>query len=237
MIKIAIVEDEVEMINALKSQLQRFLSEKKVAFDVETFSTAVSLLENYNNCYDLIFMDINLPMMDGMSAAEKIRELDSSVMLIFVTSLAQYAIKGYQVQAFDYIVKPLQYQNLVLTMTRALPHLNHKEESIVITDNKRVMNKIMVEDIRYIETADHLLRFHVKDKVIDTYDSLKNYVEKLSPLGFASCNRCYLVNLKHVSAIEQYEVIVDEDRLLISRPKRKEFISALNLYMSSGGNP
>ena len=97
MIKIAVVEDEIEMTNQLLKYVKQFFNENDLDYSVTTYNNAIKLLDNYDFSFDLIFMDINMPILDGMSASKKLREIDSEVTLIFITSLAQYALKGYEV--------------------------------------------------------------------------------------------------------------------------------------------
>ncbi len=231
MLRIAIVEDEAEMRDILKRYLNHFFSEKKVDISIFEFEDAISFIDKYKCDYNLIFLDINLPHMTGLEAAKKIRELDKTTMLIFVTNLVQFAVNGYQVQAFDYLVKPVNYNNFALTMNRALPSLNSSSESILVVDNKRVMHRILLSKLKYIEVVDHILKFHVDDMVIETYDSLKKYESMLTRYDFFSCNRCYLVNLRFVTSIIKNEVVVGDEKLLISRPKKAEFVQALNRYL------
>ena len=137
MIKIAVVEDELEMSNILVNFINKFFEENELDVKVTVFNNALKFLDAYNFNFDLIFMDINMPSLDGINASKKLREIDSEVMLIFVTSLAQYAIKGYEVNAFDFIVKPITYYNFALKLTRALDNLS-KDDTKIIVINSRI---------------------------------------------------------------------------------------------------
>ena len=107
--KIAVVEDEREYREVLKEYLSRYEEQKNLTFEVIEFTNAISFLENYAPVYDVVFMDIRMKYMDGMTAAHKLREADPNAVLVFVTSLTQYAVEGYSVDATDYIVKPVSY--------------------------------------------------------------------------------------------------------------------------------
>lgn len=115
-IKVIIVEDEKDAADLLQQYLVRYGETKGVEFDVRRYSDVTSFLAGYNNSTDLIFMDIELPDGDGMSAIAKIRERDNEVTVIFVTNLSQYAVKGYEVRAFDFIVKPVSYSNFSIKL-------------------------------------------------------------------------------------------------------------------------
>lgn len=235
MIKIAIVEDEIEMSSDLKKHVETFFNQHDKKITIDIFDNAVKFLDKYKSKYDLVFMDINLPYMDGIEASEKLRKIDPTVIIVFVTSLAQYAIEGYKVHAFDYVLKPVNYYNFVLTLERILPHLKDNDKSIVIYTNKISFKKILIERIKYIEIINHKLVFHTLDGDYETHGALNDYVDILKDDYFELCNRCYLINLKMVSQVTPDSVIIDDESLLISRPKRKQFLHVLNEFIATGG--
>ena len=235
MIKIAIVEDEIEMSSDLKKHVETFFNQHNKKITIDIFDNAVKFLDKYKSKYDLVFMDINLPYMDGIEASEKLRKIDPTVIIVFVTSLAQYAIEGYKVHAFDYVLKPVNYYNFVLTLERILPHLKDNDKSIVIYTNKTSFKKILIERIKYIEIINHKLVFHTLDGDYETHGALNDYVDILKDDYFELCNRCYLINLKMVSQVTPDSVIIDDESLLISRPKRKQFLHVLNEFIATGG--
>ena len=235
MIKIAIVEDEIEMSNDLKNHIDMFFNQHEKNITIDIFDNAVKFLDKYKSKYDLVFMDINLPYMDGIEASEKLRQKDSTVIIVFVTSLAQYAIEGYKVHAFDYVLKPVNYYNFALTLERILPHLKDNDKSIVIYTNKTSFKKILIDRIKYIEINNHKLIFHTLDGEYETHGALNDYVDMLKDDYFELCNRCYLINLKMVSQVTSDSVIIDNESLLISRPKRKQFLHVLNEFLATGG--
>lgn len=235
MIKIAVAEDEIEMSNQLLKYIKQFFDENDLDYSVMVFDNAIKLLDNYDFSFDLIFMDINMPLLNGMEASKKLREIDSEVTLIFITSLAQYAIKGYEVNAFDFILKPVAYYNFAMKLTRALDKLSKEDAKTLVINNKSSIKKIKVRKIYYIEVNEHKLIFHTIEGNFTTYGTLKTYLEILKNDSFALCNQCYFVNLKYVTEVKDNIVRVGNDDLQISRPKRKDFIHALNLYFSTGG--
>ena len=109
MIRVAIVEDEAEIREQLMGYVQRYTRQYGTAFEVKTFADGLEILEDYRPAYDLILLDIEMKHLDGMETARRIRELDPDVMLVFITNMAQYAIKGYAVGALDYVLKPVPY--------------------------------------------------------------------------------------------------------------------------------
>ena len=111
MFKVAIVEDSIKDFTLLKSYLEQYEKENNIEFNIQCFENGIRFLDKFSANYDIIFMDIDMPYMNGLEVSKKIREIDKTVVLIFVTNLSQYAVNGYEVEALDYIVKPISYFN------------------------------------------------------------------------------------------------------------------------------
>ena len=235
-VNIAIVEDEKEMLDNLISCLKSFFVKLDQDFNFFSFNNAVTFLNTYKvGLYDLILMDINLPELNGMYAAKKLRTIDQDVLIVFVTYLGQYAIEGYKVNAFDYILKPLNEDSLRLTLKRALTKINIDENCIIISNSSQNLNKIKISEIKYVEVIGHNLMFHTVKGNFKGSGTIRKMTNELKGYSFVQCNISYLVNLKYISEINKDEVKVGDDILHISRPKRKEFLGAVNEYFSLGG--
>ena len=122
-ISIAIVDDDNDSRDFIRRMLIRYGAEKNTEFVVDGYENAVDFIEKYKAGYDLIFMDIMMPYMDGMTAAAKLRELDTNVLLVFITTMAQYAAQGYDVDAFGFLIKPVTYESIALKMAKAMERL------------------------------------------------------------------------------------------------------------------
>lgn len=134
MIEIAMVEDEAEAADLLRSYIDRYSKENEKMFAVTRYDSAIAFLTDYKPKFDLIFMDIELPDLNGMEASRKLREIDRTTALIFVTNMAQFAIKGYEVEALDFVVKPVSYYNFALKMQKAIDRIeSNREREIHIT--------------------------------------------------------------------------------------------------------
>ena len=229
-IRIAVVEDDRTDGEYLAQSLKKYSRET----DVVQFSSAVDFLTNYEPKYDVVFMDIDMPYLDGMSAARKLRELDEQTCLVFVTSLAQFAVMGYEVAAFDFIVKPFTYSNLCLKLQRLFRHLSTHTEREIIIRTEGNMARVAIEDILYVEITGHRIVYHTKSREIASYGTLKSVEESLDDPLFVRCNKCYLVNLRAVDAIRDSCAVVGGDKLLISYPRKAAFERALTDYLCGG---
>ncbi len=227
MIKVAVVEDNKQEQQLLVDYLKKF----SASFEIETFDSAVVFLTNYKPKYDIVFMDIDMPYLDGMSAAAKMRETDGCVCLIFVTNLARYAIKGYEVSAFDFIVKPVSYANFSMKLTRVLNHINTKIDKEILVHTNVGVVRVEVADIMYVEIAGHKITYHLVDKTVDSYGTLKDVETLVDDRLFVRCNNCFLVNLRFVDAIEDKYAVVGKEKLLISSPRKVEFKKLLTDYL------
>ncbi len=230
-IHVAIVEDDLKASKTLEGYLGRYGQENEMQFRIQTFAHPLLFLEPYSANYDLVYMDIQMPLMNGMDAAHRLRELDPKVALVFVTSLTQYAIEGYQVNAMDYIVKPFNYYDFALKLTRILERIpSHAGEDILIpTEVGNV--RLSFDSIRYVEVQGHHLIYHTGRGEYTQYSSLSKVEQLLCGHGFARCNSCYLVNLHFVEGIKGYTVTVAGEELKISQPRKKQFVRQVEEYM------
>ena len=237
-IHVAIVEDEEIHQQALREHLLRYAGENDVTFDIRLFANPILLLENYRPVYDLIFMDIQMPDLNGMEAARKLRAMDQNVLLIFVTSLAQYAIEGYEVAAVDYILKPVQYFSFAMRLTRAIWRINAEAGEALTVANTDGTARIKLRDLLYVEISGHTMTYHTHEGIVLGTGTLSALEEKLRGKRFARCNSCYLVNLAYVDTVKGYQLLLkDGTELQISQPKKKTFMQAVAAYEAAAGKP
>lgn len=223
MINIAIVEDDKEQAAELETALRQYSDEYNTPLQISVFYNAVVFLEKYTAEYDIIYMDIMMPMMNGMDASRILREKDDQVMLIFVTSMQQFAIQGYEVGASDFIVKPVNYPEFKLKFTRVLARLPEKENKDILVKTETGFVRLTPAQITFVEVRGHHCVYHTVLGEYRQYQTMKNVEAQLARHGFVKCNNFLLVNLAHVSKIEGMSVIVDGEELQISHPRRKEF--------------
>ena len=164
MYNIAIIEDEPAAARLLSGFINDYGENKNEQFNISTFSGAVKFLENYRGDYDIVFMDIELPDMNGMDASRRLREIDKDVLLIFVTNMAQCAVSGYDVGAFSFIVKPVSRQNFVMKFERAVERLKNRTDATVCIHGKTGAKRIGTADLKYVEIQGHNIVWHLTDR-------------------------------------------------------------------------
>lgn len=230
--RIAIVEDEKENSDLIEKYIREFGKTADATFIVDKFSDGLEFLAAYKPVYDLIFMDIKMPNIDGMETAKRLREIDGEVGIIFITNLLNYAIKGYQVDAFDFVLKPVGYADFASRMKKFLKKRSaFISKDLVLTANNAKI-RVSVDSICYLEVDGHNIIYHLTDGEYTVRTSLIKARQEL-PEYFAPCNNGILVNLHFVQTLERDRVLVYGRWLPVSRPKRKGFKEIVMKYLSS----
>lgn len=232
MIRIALVEDDPLYIKQLREYLERYENDSGHKFLISQFTDGDEIAIGYKASYDIILMDVEMRFMDGMTAAQKIREKDSSVVIIFITNLPQYAIRGYAVDALDYVLKPISYFAFSQRIDRALERMERRTRKYIYVNNREGGQKLDQARITYVEVQGRRLLFHTLDGTVATQYTLHEAEELLDEKMFFRCNKGYLVNLEQVSGIQDDNAIVGGEQVQISRSKKKAFWDALNNYIN-----
>lgn len=239
MLRVAIVEDESKAKDIISAHMERYSKEKNIPYHLVWYSSGLEFLAAYNKNFDVILLDIMLPDINGMETAHKLRKMDNSVALVFVTNMAQFAIKGYEVDAADFMVKPVSYYDFAMKFEHVLKHIDFDDEIKLCLNNKGELKYLAAKDIRYVEVSRHNLIYHIGGGIHETRGTLKKVEEQLRLSdGFVRCNNYCLVNLRYVTGISGYELSLstgiasnNKETLMISHPRKKSFVTALNEYL------
>ncbi len=225
MVKTAVVDDEEKDFLIIKEYLEKFYRENSIDYEIVWFSQGVSFLSESG--FDLVFMDVEMPFMNGLDVAKQFREQDKSCALIFVTNMVQYAIKGYEVDAIDYVVKPIQYTRFEALMKKTMRLIGANKKQEILVKTKGGMRKIGTDSIRYIEIKDHLLIYNTDEGEVEVWGTLGGALKNLPQDMFVRCSNSVIVNIKRVVSIERDEVILDQvkEHIPVSRSKKKNLIS------------
>lgn len=232
MIEIAIVEDEDLYVDQLTEYIDRYSMESGYDINITRFYDGDEITRDYRGDYDIIMMDIQMKFMDGMSAAEKIRELDKEVIILFITNMTQYAIRGYQVDALDYMVKPIEYFSFSQKLDRAIDRMKCQDLSFISIPVEDGIQKLDISKIYYVESQGHNLIYKTKRNVFISRGTMKDLEDILQKYGFFRSNKGYLVNMAHVDGVQDNCCVIGDEQLPISRARRKQFMDAMANYMS-----
>lgn len=230
MLKIAIVEDEESYISVLQEYLKKYEQDTGEDVEVTVYHDGDEIAAFYRAQFDVILMDIEMKFIDGMTAAEEIRKVDSTVAIIFITNAPQYAIRGYEVGALDYILKPVPYFTFSQKLGRAVEKLKKRERKWITVQVKGGVMRMELADIYYIESQGHDLIYHTKEGTPVAGSTMKSVEDMMTEMDFFRINKCYLVNLQHVEGVQDKYAVVHGERLLISRPRMKQFMQELTRY-------
>ena len=228
--RVAIVDDQQSVRTQMQSYFERYQQEHQQQFRLSLFGNAELFLDQYKPVYDVVLMDIDMPGMNGLAAARRLRKLDEQVVLMFVTNLAQYAINGYEVSAVDYVIKPVDYSKFEFKLTRALSMVPPKNRQMVLVRTEDGVASVERADVTYVEVQGHSLFYHTASETYRVRGSLKQAEADFMPPQFFTCNKCYIVNLAYVEEIRNNVAVVAGEEVMISRPKKKPFMEALAAY-------
>lgn len=230
MIRIAIVEDESFYVKQLTEYLEEFQKQEGEGLAITVYRDGDAITAEYKAQFDIILMDIQMKFVDGMTAAEEIRKVDSEVVIIFITNMTQYAIRGYEVDALDYVLKPVSYFVFSEKLKRAILKIKKRARNYMMLNVKGGVMRIEVSDIYYVESAGHNLMYHTANGDFLTVETMKSAEEQLTQFGFSRANKCYLINLEHVDGIQDKCAVVKDTHLQISRPRMNAFMQDLTKY-------
>ena len=191
-IRVAIAEDEASCRHEVIRQLHIYEKEQNLQFDITVFSSALDLIEAYRPVYDILFLDIEMPILDGLSAAQRIYEMDEHAMIVFITHIAKYAVQSYDVRAADYVLKPLQYSVFSMKLNKLLRRIRSRNKRFVILQGQSVLRRIATEEIYFVEVADHRLTYHTADGDFSVKGTMRSAAQELEGQALPSATAAIL---------------------------------------------
>ncbi len=234
MYRFLIIEDEPDAAATMQELIARYLAEHGVEARVDWMRSAFDFIE-FKQRWDLVFMDIGLPGISGMEAAQLLRKHDSETLLIFVTDLAQYAVKGYEVDALDFVVKPVNYQSLSMRLDRAFRILGQRSTENIYLATRYGARVFPAAALVYAEVRGHNLEYHLEDEVIVVRGTMSRLEAEMDAAHFIRISNSCLVNADRIRSIKGSIVrMTTGDELTISRTKKKGALEALSNYFGGG---
>ena len=231
MIKFAICDDEPQMAREIADQLAGYMKETDCDYSVDCFSSGHALLKSSDE-FDVIFLDIQMEQPDGMETARLLRQRDNHSLLVFVTVLKDRVFDVFPLEAFDYLLKPLDRDRFRRTMDRALRWLERDAAKNLVIQRGSGCQVVPLSDILYCEVLGRKIFIHKKDGIVlDYYDRLEDLEQRVDS-RFFKCHRSYLVNLDHVGGCQDGQVLLSQgERIPVSRLRERELTQALLRHM------
>lgn len=234
MISIAVCDDNTIECLSISKKIHANLIETGIKHNIIEFFDGSELLDS--NCsFDFIFLDINMKT-DGLKTADLLRKRLKNFILIFITSYQEYVYEAFDVEAFDYILKPIDDEKLSRTLQRAVKKIiQHHDDFIVIYKNRQAI-KVNLIDVVYFEIRGRVITVHCKNNIIEYYEKIKILEQKILEHGFFRCHKSYLINLKYVKKFNKNEIIFDNgEKVLMSKRRYEDFSIAFLSYMKKEG--
>ncbi len=228
MVRIALVEDNDECADGVIAQLNKFSVEYKEKIEVERFVNGANFIDEYDANFDVVFMDIEMPIMNGLETAKRLRERDNDVPLVFLTVMSQYAVYGYDVGAAYFMVKPVEYADLSDRLKRILDKRARGGGKYIVFSSHDGVARVPFKKITHVESRGHWCIFYTADGgEYRKLTAIKNVEEMLRGESFLRSGNSFIVNITYIDGWSGNEVIVNGKAIPISRSRRKDFINRL----------
>lgn len=232
------IEDNASEERALTGCIRRYAQENGLEAKLDWHSRVCEDDLVQISCrYDLIFMDIDLPGENGMDAASALRTFDRVTPLVFVTNLARFAVRGYEVDALDFIVKPLDYGNFSFRMDRIIRRIGHRPTHKVMVKTADGSFLVAVHDIEYVIVNGHRLSYRVlgyEDPLVSR-GSMRDLERELADERFVRISNEALVNLARISQLRADSVRTESGEVLyFSRSRKKAALEAMARFLGDG---
>lgn len=227
MINIGICDDEIHYRSNIKDTLKEILSSNPIDYNIYEFSSGEELLNNYPKNLDILIMDIQMKMINGMDTARKIREFDQDLEIIFMTSFAEFMQEGYEVKAYRYILKPITEKKISKNILPCIEEIMKKRNNYLTINVKNYIDRIKIDSILYIETERPNILIYTNENMYTTKMSISKIEKILREYGFFRCHNSYIINLKSVESMNGNIVKVNGKEIPISKYRVKDLKLAI----------
>lgn len=236
MLLIAVCDDIPIECADIAKQIETILKQSNADFIIKKFFGGLELIQSRES-FDIIFLDIKMPNINGMELAKQIRKQGRQSLIIFITSASEYVFDAFDVEAFQYLLKPIQTDKLKNVLEKATKkmQIDANIDFLMISANRQIQ-KVFLKDILYIESIGRIAKIHCNNGTLETYEQIGILEDKLSDKFFFRCHKCFLVNLNFVDAFNKTEVRLENgEKIMLAKRRYEDFQKAILSYMKIKG--
>lgn len=231
MLWIAVCDDEVMECAKIAGKIRRILDEMKVSCTIRQYYSGQELLQA-TETFDMIFLDIIMGGMDGMKIARIARKKAYDKLLVFISASREYVFDAYDVEAFQYLLKPIEDKKLKRVLQKAVCKTQERSQAFLIVSRDRQKKKLFLDDIYYFEIRGRMIDVHGTSGIFSYYGQIGILERELQGKGFFRCHKSYLVNLKYVDGYNRQELALDNgERIVIAKRRYEAFCEEILQYM------
>ena len=235
MLSIAVCDDEVIECCNMAKRIREIMEEMKIPCIIRQFRNGGELLQALES-FDIVFLDIIMQDLDGMKTAQAFRKKASDKILIFVSSSREYVFEAYDVEAFQYLLKPVDDRKLKSVLQKAVFKTESRSQEFIIVSRERQKKKLFLDDIYYFEIKGRIVDVHGPEGIFAYYEQLGELEDKLQGYGFFRCHKSYLINLKYVDGYNRQEVILENgEKIVIAKRRYDRFVREMLEVMRKNG--
>lgn len=235
MLWIAVCDDEVMECSRTATRIRGILDEMRVPCTIRQFYSGRELLQS-SESFDIIFLDIIMDGLDGLRTAQRVRERAYDKLLVFISASRDYVFDAYDVEAFQYLLKPIEDKKLKRVLLKAVRKTKERSQAFIIVSRDRQKKKLFLDDIYYFEIRGRMIDAHGTGGVFSYYGQIGLLERELQGKGFVRCHKSYLVNLKYVDVYNRQELVLDNgERIAIAKRRYEAFCVEILKYMRDRG--
>ncbi len=235
MLSIAVCDDEVIECCNMAKRIREIMEEMKIPCIIRQFRNGGELLQALES-FDIVFLDIIMQDLDGMKTAQAFRKKASDKILIFVSSSREYVFEAYDVEAFQYLLKPVEGRKLKSVLQKAIVKTQSRSQEFIIVSRERQKKKLFLDDIYYFEIKGRIVDAHGPEEIFTYYEQIGELENKIRDKGFFRCHKSYLINLKYVDGYSRKEVVLENgEKIVIAKRRYDEFVQEMLKVMRKNG--
>ena len=235
MLSIAVCDDEVIECCNMAKRIKEIMEEMKMPCIIRQFQSGGELLQALES-FDIVFLDIIMQDLDGMKTAQAFRKKASDKILIFVSSSREYVFEAYDVEAFQYLLKPVDDRKLKNVLQKAIVKTQSRSQEFIIASRERQKKKLFLDDIYYFEIKGRIVDAHGPEGIFTYYEQIGELENKIRDKGFFRCHKSYLINLKYVDGYSRKEVVLENgEKIVIAKRRYDKFVQEMLKVMRKNG--